>query len=214
MTLHAYLSRMLGLVLALSAALAAAVGVTSELAAQVPAPAASGNGTPAGPVSNSSAPIAKPAAPGSSRPGSAAALPVAAPPGGAAIGSAHSPQVAAAARTPLPPGQVWQCVIEGERIFSDAPCGAHASIRQLKELNVMDSLQTQSAQYPYNYFPMSTPPPAFAPAPGFAAAPAEDSDYGDYSGPDLLWVHGYRRNYFSHQDNHLRPQSHPHPRRN
>jgi hypothetical protein len=108
---------------------------------------------------------------------------------------------------------VWQCVIDGERIFSDAPCGAHASIRQLRELNVMDSPPAQSYAYAYPYAPVSAPAPAFAPA------PADDSDYADYWGPDVVWAHRYaRRNYFPREDNRPRPQPqarpHPHPRRN
>jgi hypothetical protein len=106
-------------------------------------------------------------------------------------------------------------VIGGQRIFSDSPCGEHASIRQLQELNVMDSPPPQN--YAYRYRPMNVP--ATEPAPEPAPVPADDSDYGGYWGPDVLWVHGYpRRNHFPHQDNHghpqSHPQSHPHPHRN
>lgn len=49
------------------------------------------------------------------------------------------PDVPPAARPQLPPGQVFECVNNGAHIFSDAPCGAHTTIRQLNDLNVMDS---------------------------------------------------------------------------
>jgi hypothetical protein len=193
--------------LAGSATIASAVGLTSEAAsAQVPASGTSASETRAGAVS------ASPATPAASLPGSAALLHAGAPPPArAAAGGARSPQVATVSRAPLPPGQVWQCVIGGERIFSDAPCGEHASIRQLRELNVMDAPPAQSYAYAQPYVPLSAPAPAFAPA------PADDSDYADYWGSDVLWAHGYaRRNHFPRQDNHIRPQPrpHPHPGRN
>jgi hypothetical protein len=53
----------------------------------------------------------------------------------AAMVAAQTPE-----RTPpLPPGQVWQCVHDGHKIFSDAPCGSGATIRQLNDVNVMDA---------------------------------------------------------------------------
>jgi hypothetical protein len=186
-----------GGLLAGSAATFAAIGSTTEQAAQ-PGPGASANETRAPAVS------APPAAP---TPGGAALSAAAAPPSArAAIGGARSPQ--AAARSPLPAGQVWQCVIDGERIFSDAPCGEHASIRQLRELNVMDAPPPRSYPYTVPYAPSTAPAATFAPA------TPDDSDYADPWGPEVLWAHGYaRRNYLSRQDNHIhpQPQAHPHP---
>jgi hypothetical protein len=207
MTQHAHAVRwILGGLLAVSGATAAAIGLRSEPASAQPAAGTSANESRAGAVSSAPpATPATPATPAASLPGSAALLPAAAPsPARAATSGAHSPQLATVARTPLAPGQVWQCVIDGERIFSDVPCGEHASIRQLRELNVMDAPPAQSYAYPYA--PLSAPAPAFSPA------PADDSDYADYSGPEVLWAHGYaRRNYFPRQDNHIRPQPRPHP---
>ena len=193
--------------------LGAAIGSTSELAsAQARPPGTAANEPGAGAVSVRPASLATPAVPaatGTSLPGSAATLPDTTPRVGAAVAGAHAPQVAAAAHTPLPPGQVWECVIDGARIFSDAPCGEHASIRQLRELNLMDSPPAHSSAYAHSYFPVSAPEPVFAPE------PADDSDHADYWGPEVLWVHGYaRRNHLPRQDGHVRPQSHPHPRRN
>jgi len=41
------------------------------------------------------------------------------------------------ARSELPPGQVWECVLNGQRTFSDSPCGDRPAIRQLSEVNTM-----------------------------------------------------------------------------
>jgi hypothetical protein len=57
------------------------------------------------------------------------------------------PTMQPAARDGLPAGSVWECVVNGERTFSDAPCGAHASVRQLSELNLMDSAGVPPAPY-------------------------------------------------------------------
>jgi hypothetical protein len=48
---------------------------------------------------------------------------------------------ASAAQTPhdLPRGQVWECTLNGQRTFSDAPCGDHPQTRHLSELNRMDA---------------------------------------------------------------------------
>jgi Domain of unknown function (DUF4124) len=35
--------------------------------------------------------------------------------------------------------QIWQCVNNGQKTFSDSPCGADASVHQLSEINRMDS---------------------------------------------------------------------------
>ena len=69
------------------------------------------------------------------------------------------PTIQPGARDALPPGTVWECVVDGERIFSDAPCGAHSSIRQLSELNLMDSARVPSVSYvayDQGYAPPST----------------------------------------------------------
>ncbi len=57
------------------------------------------------------------------------------------------PSMQPAAQHGLPAGSVWECVVNGERTFSDAPCGAHSSVRQLSELNLMDSAQVPPEPY-------------------------------------------------------------------
>jgi hypothetical protein len=152
----------------------------------------------------SAAPVA-PAPPASAVHGGAS-LPAAPSPAAPATAGAQAPRVAAAARPQLPPGQVWQCVIDGGRVFSDAPCGEHASIRRLSDLNVMDSPQ-QGDAYPYSYAPMQ--------APAATPAPADDSGYADYSTPDVPWVYGRaRQHYIPRHDTRVHPLPHPQPRKN
>jgi len=71
--------------------------------------------------------------------------------------------VAAAKPMPLPAGQVWECMVNGQRTFSDVRCGAQSSIRQLNPVNVMDaSLAAPSVRYgvyPTAYAPRPSPPP-------------------------------------------------------
>jgi len=57
------------------------------------------------------------------------------------------PTVQPAAQDGVPAGSVWECVVNGERTFSDAPCGAHSSVRRLSELNLMDSAGVPPASY-------------------------------------------------------------------
>jgi hypothetical protein len=179
-------------VLALSAAISSATGLTAQAA-----------------TSNDDSSATRPAAP------IAPALPAAAAHGGGSVAAApapapataaaQAPRAAAAARPQLPPGQVWQCVIDGGRVFSDAPCGEHASIRRLSDLNVMDSPR-QGDAYAYGYAPMHVPAATSAPA------PADDSDYSDYPSPDLPWVYGRaRQHYIPRHDARVQPQPHPHP---
>jgi hypothetical protein len=46
---------------------------------------------------------------------------------------------------------IWQCEVNGQKIFSDSPCGAGASIRPLNETNRMNStpIIPSSAYAPY-----------------------------------------------------------------
>jgi hypothetical protein len=105
------------------------------------------------------------------------ALADAAPSTGPAI-----PTVAAAKPVPLPAGQVWECMVNGQRTFSDVRCGTQSSIRQLSPVNVMDaSFVTPSVRYgvyPTTYAPRPGPPPV-----------ADDDNSADV-GNDAYWGPG------------------------
>jgi hypothetical protein len=63
-----------------------------------------------------------------------------------------SAQLLAPSRPSLPPGQVWQCIHNGQRVFSDTRCGDGATIRQLNDTNRMDTAPAwRGAAYPAAY---------------------------------------------------------------
>jgi len=76
----------------------------------------------------------------------------------------------------LPAGQVWQCIRDGQRIFSDAPCGAGSTIRQLNDVNRMDAAPAGAAHY--------YPPPRDA----YAAYPAPTADDAAPQQSDPVYV--------------------------
>jgi hypothetical protein len=75
-------------------------------------------------------------------------------------------------------GQVWQCVVNGQKVFSDSRCGADASVRELSEVNRMAATPvSRTPAYPY---------PMYPPSAGYSAdypdqdAPAESSASGPF----------------------------------
>ena len=69
-------------------------------------------------------------------------------------GSAHREQA-------LPAGQVWECLVDGQKVFSDRSCGKHATVRRLGALNVMDSSTVpRMPPYPYSMGYAPAPYPA------------------------------------------------------
>ena len=114
------------------------------------------------------------------------------------VASAADPPsaVPAAAQSALPPGQVWQCMVNGQRVFSDTRCGDDASVRVLGQLNRMDPTPVLPvAAYPpaSNYRLPPGPPPDF----GYASIPPEpaaaDAEDDVYASPPVLAVYGRAR---------------------
>ena len=126
---------------------------------------------------------ATPAAPSSSAT-SATAAPTTAPASAASAGQADA----------LPPGQVWECTGNGQHVFSDKPCGAHASIRQLNALNTMPAPAMPTLgpgqQRPYGRMPPSWYPEDDGYAQDYAAQ--QDEDSAGMSGP-VVYVGAIRR---------------------
>jgi hypothetical protein len=177
----------LGGLLALSAAIAVAVNADGSGAPQ--APGAAAGAIPAANTTPASTQPHRPLANASSAASDLAPV-----------------EIAPTARQQLPPGQVWECEINGVRVFSDTQCGAHASVRQLRDLNVMDA---NSAPAPYRYptpYPATNPyPPGYSPS---AQYPTAD-DYGSdpYVSEPYVVVHDrYRHVHPQH------PTARPHPR--
>jgi hypothetical protein len=116
--------------------------------------------------------------------------------------SAATPSVAPSlARDPdaLPPGQVWECTNNGQHVFSDKPCGAHASIRQLGALNTMPA----PAIAPSLVRPSGRPPPPSWYSPGDAYG----QDYSDDQDADSAAVMGGPAAYYGV----IRRPAHPRP---
>jgi hypothetical protein len=72
-------------------------------------------------------------------------------PAKAGVQAAALPAIAvqATSHQALPPGRVWQCAVNSQRIFSDSPCGTTSTIRQLSETNRMDPTPVSPSTY-YN----------------------------------------------------------------
>lgn len=169
--------------LALGAVAAIAVGLPDSTPAGAPAAPNTAVTAGAAQAAQSAASAAHPAA-------STAASPVA---------------VATKARPQLPPGQVWECEVNGQRVFSDVQCGAHATVRQLAELNVFDPSAA--------YGPATPRPYRDGPGPGYytpsmpaSDVPIDDSDAGggDPIYSQVIVVHDRAARSARHD--------HPHPR--
>jgi hypothetical protein len=112
---------------------------------------------------------------------------------------------AAAASSDLPAGEVWQCIVNGQKVFSDKRCGTGASVRQIGDINVMDTPAAQPAPYGAYRSGYAGAPYASSPYPddqddtGYAAADA-------YAGPAFIVARERaHREHLSRQDNHVRP---------
>lgn len=122
---------------------------------------------------------------------------------GAAAGATMAGAAADASRD-LPAGEVWQCIVNGQKVFSDKRCGNGASVRQIGDLNVMDTPASQPM--PYGAYPSGY---AGAPYPS-APYPDDQDDTGNaagdvYAGPAFIVARERaRREHWSRQDNHVR----------
>jgi hypothetical protein len=115
--------------------------------------------------------------------------------------------VSAADAPPLQPGQVWQCVVNGQKVFSDKRCGAGASVRQLGDLNVMH-VPASAPQPPYG---MYQPGYGGSVYPASASYPDDPDDGGNvdsegYTGQALIVARERARRERSHHRD-----IHPHP---
>jgi hypothetical protein len=101
-------------------------------------------------------------------------------------------------------------VINGQRVFSDAQCGAHASVRQLSELNVMDRPPARAAPQPYSRDP--GPAPAYPPSPpptdaGMMDEPEPEGSYPIYTAPSVVVVRERGRRNHPHRVHHPQPRA-------
>jgi hypothetical protein len=138
-------------------AVIAALGIAVAVSEHNPPSRSAASDERALPTAALSVPVAAP----TPAPSDSAESPAPAAPG------APAPRVAAAPpqpqAPPLPAGEVWECMTDGQRTFSNAPCGPGASIRQLNPTNTMEAS------------------PEFAAAPSYEPEPGYTANYGDAS---------------------------------
>ncbi len=113
------------------------------------------------------------------------------------------------ARQRLPPGQVWECEVNGQRVFSDTRCDTHATVRQLSDLNLMDS-STAPRPAPSRYAYESPYPPGAVSARPSDYTPPVDEAPADYSSEAYV---GEQYTVVRDRDHRVhRPRLHAHPR--
>jgi hypothetical protein len=130
---------------------------------------------------------------------------------------APAPTLAAAqTQTVSPPtasnNQIWECTINGQKTFSDSPCGGQSSVRELGPINRMDP--TPVLPHARSYVPESSYQPGYS-----YQGDQEDSNPGDQQFANNSYpvfvgfpVHDPRR-----PDRARRPHGHnrvPSPRKN
>jgi len=77
---------------------------------------------------------------------------------------------------PLPPAnQIWECITNGQRIFSSSPCGANAVLREVGPINTMRAA-------PYSYAGAYEPDSPSAPEYSYPST----QESADYSYPVLV----------------------------
>ena len=154
-------------------------------------------------------PVDRPATPEAAVP--SAEIPRPAPaPAGLPSPAPASAEASATDSAPLQPGQVWQCVVHGQKTFSDKRCGAGASVRQLGDLNVMH-VPASASQPPYGTYQPGYAGSAYQPS---ASYPDDQDDNGNvdsegYAGQALIVARERARRGHSHHR-----EIHPHPRPN
>lgn len=67
------------------------------------------------------------------------------------------PQMQVAASAMEPGGKVWECSVNGQRSFSDYPCGDKAIVREIGPINRMDSTPVSALTRSYESEPSHQP---------------------------------------------------------
>jgi hypothetical protein len=120
----------------------------------------------------------------------------------------------AAIQPALPADQVWQCEVNGQKVFSDKRCGAGASIRQLNSVNGMDTPPPLHApQYPaaYGQGPGYARPPSYAPSQSYDPDSSQDAQSSNevYGANQYVVIDERRRREHHPVPRPPHPQNHP-----
>ena len=136
----------------------------------------------------------------------ASAVPNAVPAAHPAASADLSPVVVSTnARPQLPTGQVWECDVDGQRVFSDVQCGRHATVRRLAEVNILES----SAAYARP----PSPPYGYGAGRGYyPQAPSEQPPDDSYAGGDPIYGQVIVVHDRAHREQLAHHGNHPHPR--
>jgi hypothetical protein len=102
------------------------------------------------------------------------------------------------ATPPGPSSQIWECTTNGQRTFSDKPCGGKSSLRELSPINGMDPTPilppTRSYQpqldYPPEYSDPSTQESAESSYPVLIAIPVNARRPPDHAHRPYKHAHG------------------------
>ncbi|HEY2781798.1 MAG TPA: hypothetical protein VGI90_13525 [Steroidobacteraceae bacterium] len=85
--------------------------------------------------------------------------------------------VQAAAESPEPSGQIWECTTNGVKTFSNNPCGNKSTRLEIGPINTMNPTPA------FRYARANTPEPRYAPA--YAGSDSSDQDsYSDQGSGD------------------------------
>jgi hypothetical protein len=109
----------------------------------------------------------------------------------------------------LPTGEVWQCVVNGQKVFSDKRCGNGASVRHLSDPNLMD-VPTAPPRYSYSGYGAG-----YGGGGAYPSTPAYADDEDDtgnvasdpYPGEIIVARERARREHHHHQGGRGRPPS-------
>ncbi|HWX79613.1 MAG TPA: hypothetical protein VNZ02_05980 [Steroidobacteraceae bacterium] len=134
-------------------------------------------------------------------------FPVSAPPTPPA--QSESQAVPALTEPAAPAGQIWECTTNGQKTFSNNPCGEKSSLREFGPINTMEA--TPVYRYPRNYQPE---PAYYAPDRDDSAMqdPADEPYQSSVGIPYLVHRRGERA-HRPYQHSHG-PAHGPAPRRN
>jgi hypothetical protein len=128
-----------------------------------------------------------------------AAAPAPTPPAAPVFETASPPPAAATA----PGAQIWECRTNGQRTFSDKPCGDKPVLREVSALNIMNPTPILPPTRSYE------PEPSYAPEYSYPEAqePAEAAYPVMVGYPVYV---GYPYNHRRRPDHAHRPYPHPH----
>ena len=121
-------------------------------------------------------------------------------------------QIQTVTPTMAPSSRIWECTINGQRTFSDHPCGDKSSVREIGPTNRMDP--TPILPYARSYVPESSYPPEYSYQGGQEDSIPGEQQFANDSYPVFIGipVHEHRRLEHGHRP-HGQHRGPP-PRRN